>query len=312
MSVHSLKSDPPANASLSVRSERRSVSLIYLNAMAASFLVAYLPTYVKLANGPWQTEQESHGPLIMLAAAWLAWQQRSKLASLEFRPAPIAGWIILLSSLLLMALTRSQDVLMVEVATQIPVLVGCLLLIGGWPVSGVFAFPLAFLAFSLPPPGWMMDAFTVPLKAWISDVVTNFLYALGYPIAQNGVMIMNGSYELMVKDACSGMNSIFALSAIGIFYVYEFVYDSWNRTLILVASIIPITILANLIRVLALVLGSYFLGVDRVERLFHDLTGIALFVFAPALFFFLDGALIGVGYFLKRALSSSHGQLSPA
>ena len=156
-----------------------------------------------------------------------------------------------------------------------------------------------------------MDAFTVPLKAWISDLVTNFLYALDYPIAQNGVMIMIGPYELMVKDACSGMNSIFALSAIGIFYVHEFVDKNWIRRLILIVSIIPITIVANFLRVLALVLASYYMGVDRVEGLFHDLTGIALFVFALALFFLLDGVILAVGYLGAKALRSG-GVTRPA
>jgi exosortase B len=272
--------------------------------MAVSFAVAYAPTYVRLVKGPWQTEQEGHGPLIILAAAWLAWRQRGKLSSVALAPAPIAGWLVLLASLLAMAVTRSQDILMIEVATQIPVLLGCLLLIGGWPLARLFAFPLAFLIFSVPPPGWLLDAFTVPLKGRISDVVTNFLYALDYPIAQNGVIIMIGPYELMVKDACSGINSIFALSAIGIFYIHEFVRRDWTRKLILAASIIPITILANLFRVLALVLGSYYFGVDRIEGLFHDLTGIALFVFALALFFLLDGVIIGVELLLRKTFSS--------
>jgi exosortase len=302
MSVNSLKSSSMASVALSARSERRRVSLFYVGAMAASFLIAYLPTYVTLAKGAWQTEQEGHGPLIMLAAAWLAWQQRGKLASVSLRPALVAGWIILLSSLALMVVTRSQNILMIEVGTQSPVLLGCLLLIGGWPLARIFAFPVAFLIFSVPPPGWLLDAFTVPLKAWISDLVTNFLYALDYPIAQNGVMIMIGPYELMVKDACSGMNSIFALSAIGIFYVHEFVDKNWIRRLILIASIIPITILANFFRVLALVLASYYMGVDRVEGLFHDLTGIALFVFALALFFLLDGVILSIGYLTRKAL----------
>lgn len=285
--------------------------LISLGAMAVAFIVAYSPTYMRLWNGPWQTEQEGHGPLIMLAAAWLAWQQRSKLRKIVRNTAPVAGWAILIASLLVMAVSRSQDILMIETATQIPVLLGCVLLIGGWPLARVFAFPIAFLIFSVPPPGWIMDALTVPLKAWVSDVVTNFLYALGYPVAQNGVIIMIGSYELMVKDACSGMNSIFALSAIGIFYVYEFVRDNWVRSLVLILSIIPITIMANLFRVLALVLGSYYFGVDRVEGLFHDLTGIALFIFALVLFFLLDSVLIGLGYLLQRVIPTSKGALAP-
>ncbi len=301
MSIESLKTEPVQHPALSAAAESRGINAAFVAALAASFFVAYLPTYLKLAGGAWRTEQEGHGPLIMLAAAWLAWQQRDKLRSIDLRPAPIAGWVILLVSLFLMAITRSQDLLMVEFASQIPVLLGCVLLIGGWSMARIFAFPLAFLVFSIPPPGWLLDAFTVPLKAWISDIVSNFLYDLGYPVAQNGVMIMIGSYELMVKDACSGMNSIFALSAIGVFYVYEFVRKSPIRKLILIASIVPITILANFFRVLALVLGAYYLGIDSIEGMFHDLTGIALFVFALLLFFLLDSVLMGAGLLIQSA-----------
>ena len=85
----------------------------------------------------------------------------------------------------------------------------------------------------MPAPDWIIDAATVPLKVLISDLVTRILYAAGYPVAQNGVMIMIGSYQLLVKDACSGMNSIFALSAIGVFYVYAFRWTSKLRSLAL-------------------------------------------------------------------------------
>jgi len=314
MSIETLKSRAvqPAASSPAARGESRGVSLPFLGALAACFLVAYLPTYLRLAGGAWRTEQEGHGPLIMLAAAWLAWQQRDRVRDIALKPALAAGWIILVLSLLVMAVSRSQDIPMVEVATQIPVLLGCLLLVGGWPLARVFAFPLAFLVFSVPPPGWLLDAFTVPLKVWISDVVSNLLYDLGYPVAQNGAMIMIGSYELMVKDACSGINSIFALSAIGIFYVHEFVRRHPARRLILILSIVPITILANVFRVITLVLGAYYLGVDTIEGLFHDLTGIALFVFALVLFFFLDQVLIAVEYLVRKTLASWRGTQASA
>jgi exosortase B len=312
MTIESLKTERAPAAALNAGSRARAVNLACLGAMAGSFVLAYLPTYLKLAAGPWRTEQEGHGPLIMLAAAWLAWQQRDKLRFIEFRPAIWSGWAVLVASLLLMAITRSQDILMVEVGTQIPVLLGCLLLIGGWPLARIFAFPLAFLLFSLPPPGWLLDAFTVPLKAWISDIVSNFLYGLGFPVAQNGVMIMIGPYELMVKDACSGMNSIFALSAIGVFYIHEFVRDSVVRKVILILSIVPITILANFLRVLTLVLGAYYMGIDRMEGMFHDLTGIALFVFALLLFFLLDSAILAVGFLVRKARYSWGGETDAA
>jgi exosortase len=307
MSIESLKTESVQRSAMSAAAESRSVNLAFLGALGASFFVAYLPTYAKLAGGAWQSEQEGHGPFIMIMAAWAAWLQRDKLRSIDLRPAPIAGWITLLLSLLTMAITRSQDLLMVEFATQIPVLLGCILLIGGWAMARIFAFPLAFLVFSIPPPGWLLDAFTVPLKVWVSDVVSNFLYNLGYPVAQNGVIIMIGSYELMVKDACSGMNSIFVLPAIGFFYALEFVPDDPLRKLILILSTVPIAILANIFRVLALVLGAYYLGVDRIEGLFHNATGIALWVFALILFFLFDRALVGFGLLYQSAFGRRRG-----
>jgi exosortase/archaeosortase family protein len=73
------------------------------------------------------------------------------------------------------------------------------------------------------------------------------------------------------------------------------------RKLILVLSIVPITILANFVRVLTLVLGAYYLGIDTIEGLFHDVTGIALFMIALLLFFFLDSGLVGAGLLMRKA-----------
>jgi exosortase B len=259
--------------------------------VAACFLAAYFPTFRGLVDGPLQTEQEGHGPLIIAAALWLVWQSREKLKSTPLSPAPIAGWAVLVFGLVLMFLARTQGVLTVEAFSAIPVLVGCVLSLAGWTVLRVLAFPIFFLVFAVPMPDWLIDSATVPLKVFISDVVTQVLYAMGYPIAQNGVMIMIGSYQLMVKDACSGMNSIFALSAIGVFYAYAFRSETKIRGLLLLAAIVPITIVANFIRVLALVLAAYYGGIDAVEGTLHDLTGIGLFVVAVALLFLFDGFL---------------------
>ncbi len=268
--------------------------------LVSAFVAAYVPTYLKLIAGPWRTEQEGHGPLVILAAVWMAWLCRSKLATAVQSPAPAAGWAWLLAGLALMIVGRSQDVLMVEVLSQIPVIAGCILLICGWQVLRILSIPIAFLAFSAPPPGWLLDVGTVPLKAFVSDLVTQVLYAAGYPIAQNGVMIMIGPYQLLVEDACAGMNSIFALSAIGVFYVYSISNGSWFRNAILLVSILPITIAANFLRVLALVLIAYHVGIGSIEGIYHDLTGFALFVVAFALLMMLDLTLGAIGRLCRK------------
>jgi exosortase B len=268
--------------------------------VVASFIASYWPTYTRLIAGPWRTEQEGHGPLIMLAAAWLAWQAWPRARTMTADPAPFAGWSLLLAGLALLIVGRLQEVLFLEVLSEIPVIAGFVILLAGWRVFLVFAFPIAFLFFSAPPPGWLMDAGTVPLKAFVSDLVTQVLYVAGYPIAQNGVMIMIGPYQLLVKDACAGMNSIFALSAIGVFYTYAISTGSRLHNLILLASILPITIAANFLRVLALVLIAYYAGVDAVEGFYHEMTGLALFVVAFVLVLMVDVLLHAVTPLARR------------
>jgi exosortase B len=282
--------------------------------LAAALMAAYVPTYMKLIAGPWRTEQEGHGPMIILAALWLAWQNRHRLKDIAIAPAPVTGWAILLAGLLMMIVGRSQDVLMVEVLSEIPVISGCIILLAGWRAFWVFAFPIGFLVFSAPPPGWLVDAGTVPLKAFVSDLVTQVLYTLGYPIAQNGVMIMIGPYQLLVKDACAGMNSIFALSAIGIFYVYAISTGGRLHNAVLLLAILPITIGANFLRVLALVLIAWYGGVDAIEGVYHEITGFALFVVALLLLFVLDQVLHGIAFLWRKLRSrpSPAGQAQAA
>jgi exosortase len=125
-------------------------------------------------------------------------------------------------------------------------------------------------------------------------------------------VIMIGPYQLLMKDACAGMNSIFALSAIGMFYVYAFRWESKIRALILLATIIPITIVANFIRVLSLVLIAYYGGVELIDGILHDLTGILLFVIALGLVFICDGILGLISAVVLRFRPQPSPQQQPA
>src|SRR5271169_6134948 len=179
------------HALLPVRSIVKSAWL-YWTLLVCSFLAAYAPMFLSLINGPWETEQEGHGPLIIAASIWLVWRSSAKLKAIAIYPAPIPGWGALLFGLSLMFLARTQGVLGAEVLSAIAVITGCVLLLAGRAMLSALAFPIGFLLFAVPLPDWMLDAATVPLKVFISDTATKILYAAGYPIAQNGVMIVIG------------------------------------------------------------------------------------------------------------------------
>src|SRR6266853_661313 len=153
-------------------------------ALLLACLIAYFPTFLHLAQGPWQTEQEGHGPLIIVASLWLVWASREQLAKAEIVPAPIIGWAVFLIGLTMLFMARTQDLISVEVLSELPVIAGCVLMLAGWKILKILAFPIGFLLFTIPAPGWMVDGATVPLKVFISDLVTRLLYVTGYPVAQ--------------------------------------------------------------------------------------------------------------------------------
>ncbi len=132
---------------------------------------------------------------------------------------------------------------------------------------------------------------TNPLKQQVSMLTENILYALGYPIARNGVVLSIGPYQVLVADACSGLYSMFSLSALGLLYLYLLQYRSKLKNALLVISILPIAFCANLLRVLILVLVTYHLGDEAGQGFTHIFAGIILFVVALVLLFVLDGLL---------------------
>lgn len=267
--------------------------------------VLYLPTYYDLANGIWNSEEQAHGPIVLVVSAYLIWMKRAVLLTPagagvdSVAPArPVLGWSLLVFGLLLYALGRSQEILLFEVGSQIPVLLGALLItLGMAPVRALW-FALFFLLFMVPLPGFVVDAATGPLKQIVSELSESILYLFGYPIARSGVTLSIGPYQLLVADACSGLHSMFSLSAMGLLYLYLMEHKNWLRNGILIASILPIAFFANIVRVMSLVLVTYHLGDEAGRGFLHGFAGILLFVSALLFLFALDGAL---GFSFKTA-----------
>lgn len=253
--------------------------------------VLYLPTWYSLGNTIWRTEEQGHGPIILGVAAWMLWGLRGRFTQLESVPAPLAGWTTLGLGLLFYVLGRSQDIILLEVGSQILV-GGAVLLLGfGWQAVRVGWFPLFFLGFMVPVPGFIIDALTGPLKHHVSLVAESMLYAAGYPVARSGVVLSVGQYQLFVADACSGLNSMFSLSALGVLYVYVTREGRWWKNAILLASVLPIAFTANTVRVMILVLVTYHFGEAAGQGSIHEFAGMILFVIALCLLFGLDSSL---------------------
>jgi EpsI family protein len=150
------------------------------------------------------------------------------------------------------------------------------------------AFPLLFLAFLVPLPGFVMEAIAAPLKELVSAAVQVLLSGLGYPIERSGVVLALGSHQMLVADACSGMNSLYGLAALTLVYLNLTGRSSKARIVALLAAVVPIAIIANVLRVAFLVLVSYHLGDDAASGWLHLAAGLLVFVVALMLLIQLD------------------------
>ena len=258
-------------------------------------LVLYVPTYWMLAHGLWNSEEQAHGPIVLVVALFLIWQKRAVLlpnaSATPTRGEAATGWALLVVGLLAYALGRSQDILLFEVGSQIPVILGALLVTLGTKAARALWFALFFLIFMIPLPGFIVDAATGPLKQYISVIAEQVLYAAGYPIARSGVTLTVGPYQLLVADACSGLHSMFSLSAMGLLYLYLMQRTSVARNLIIMAAILPIAFAANIVRVMVLVLVTYHLGDEAGQGFLHGFAGIMLFIIGLLFLFVLDWVL---------------------
>jgi exosortase B len=250
-----------------------------------------IPTFYELATTLWDTEEQGHGPLILAVVLYYFWLKRDVFIQPAKSTAPITGSVILAIGLLLYALGRSQSIYIFEVGGLIPILTGMLLITRGIAGLRSLWFPIAFIVFMIPLPGSVIDALTGPLKQYVSIAVENILYYLNYPIARNGVILSIGYYQLLVADACSGLNSMFSLSALGFLYLYMMQYRNWFRNGLILASILPIAFAANVVRVIILTLVTYHWGDEAGQGFIHGFAGIVLFIVALLSFMLWDAIL---------------------
>lgn len=268
-------------------------SLVLLLLVAIGILALYVPTYSNLAVKLWSTDEQAHGPIIVLVVAYLIWLRREffTIALIEHKPQPFLGYFFLMVGLLFYVIGHSQDIWLFDVGSQIPVFIGLLLLIYGVSAVKKFWFPLFFLIFMIPLPGVIIDAITMPMKISVSYVAEYILYGIGYPIARSGVILQIGQYQLLVADACAGLHTLMSLEALGLLYLNIVRSDSVFRNVTLAILIIPISFTANVIRVMTLTLITYYFGDAAGQGFMHGFAGMLLFVVALILILWVDTLL---------------------
>lgn len=256
-------------------------------------LIVYVPTFVSLFNGLWSDDRHAHGPIVFVVSLWFFYYKATQLAksNLAIAPSPYAGWPIFILGTLLYIVGRSQTIYLFEVGSLVVVLLGIVLIFWGVKTAKSFWFAFFFMLFMIPLPASIVDAITQPMKIAVSYAAEYVLYYLEYPVARDGVMINIGPYQLLVADACAGLNSLFTLEALGLLYMNIMRHESVFRNALLATLIVPISFVSNVTRVIVLALITYYMGDAAGQGFLHGFSGMVLFVTALLLIIGVDAAL---------------------
>lgn len=259
--------------------------------VAAGMLLLYVPTFWDWAQGVWVAETQGHELVILAATGWLLYRQRDAIAALPSAPSRLPGSLLLTVGLLIYVIGRSQGILRIELLSLIAVSAALLLWHKGRSGLGVAWFPLFFMCFAMPLPVELVLTLTGPLKSGASAVATWLLSAIGYPVGRSGVLMTIGQYQLLVNEACAGLQTMFTLEAMGLLYANLVRHDSALRNALLALMVVPVAFGANVVRVMAIALVTYHFGDAAGQGFLHGFAGLLLFLTALLLVVVVDRLL---------------------
>jgi exosortase B len=274
-------------------SQRAPIPFLLAGVSLLALVVAYGPTLFQLATTVWVSDTQGQGPVILVLGLWLLWRRvrESGLRPLAAPRVPAGAVALMIAAALLLVLGGVLAVPTFEVFSMLPVL-GCVLVILYGPqILRRTWFPLVLMVFMVPLPESVVGTITLPMKIAVSVCAEGLMRLVDIPVARSGVVLYVDQYQLLIADACAGLSTLFTLEAIGLMYIELFKFDSVGRNVALSLLVIPIAFIANVLRVVALCLLTYFFGDAVGQGFLHEGAGIFLFVCATGALALTDKVL---------------------
>jgi EpsI family protein len=125
-----------------------------------------------------------------------------------------------------------------------------------------------------------LDAFiATPLRETSSILVAAALTALGFPITRQGTILKTPNVHFDVVPACSGSTTLKVLLFVTVLWCGIHPRLTPGRRVVAGLLALPIALLANCLRVAALVVAGHLAG-EEPAGFFHSATGVVAFVVA--------------------------------
>src|SRR2546421_8492393 len=263
--------------------------LVPMVIIALELVVLFASVVGDMAVQWWEDPNYSHGYLVPLFSGYVLWRRREGLA-VDLTDGNWLGLVILLGGVgtLVIGVIGAENFLMRS--SLIVILAGLVLFHWGTRTFSAVAFPLGFLFFMVPLPQIVFNAIAFPLQGFAAQNATTILEMIGIPVLRDGNVIHLSRITLGVTEACSGIRSLISLLALAVAWSYVALPRGWVRWM-LIASAIPITIAANVARIVVTGLIGQYVDPRYAEGFFHSFSGWVVFLVAVALLVAVQGLL---------------------
>lgn len=259
---------------------RPKFSLIIIIALLA---LIYWPTFAWMnARFSEADTYYSHGYLVPFVFAYLIWMKRGELQKCAIKPVDPA-LLIFVPALLMHLLAYFFEINFVSGFTLIFVLFGLALYLYGPDITKKAAFPVIFLVFMVPLPQVLIINISFKMKMMAAQAATSIINLMGIPAIRDGSIVhLKPETSLTIGSPCSGLSSLIALTALGALYAY-LARMSRTRKMILFILSIPIALIANIMRIVLLLLVGFAYDASVATGEFvHGFLAFLLYIFAIA------------------------------
>ncbi len=243
------------------------------------FFFAYYPVIYDLRDTVIANEMARHAPLVFALSGFLVYRKRELLARLLDVPGTAGTPFFFLAGLFFNLLGQAAGIIYLSQLSIPLTLFGMAAYLGGRSFSRELAYPLLFLVLAFPIPGKIYIEFIFPLKLLVTNSSGAILSLIGYPVKISGNIIEISSVTIGVVDACSGLNSLMAILTLSIFYSHLMIRRLSYR-LIIIGSMLPLIMLANVVRVTTTAIVASKWGPGLAEGELHSIWGITVFILA--------------------------------
>lgn len=252
-----------------------------------TLLWSYAPTILPMVRDWRSDENYSAGQLVPLAALYLLWIDRKKLAFWTPRPCWWGIGIIILAQLARMfGLIEMYE--SAERYALVLTIVGLVMLVAGWEIFWRARWILLFLFLMVPLPGQVHNLISGPLQNLATVGAVTTLELIGISVTHEGnVMVLNDSVPVAVAEACSGLRMLTAFVMVGAVLAYVVNRPRWQKTVLVISSV-PVAVVCNLIRLVVTAILFLMISNTVAETFFHDFAG---WTMMPLAFFILLGEM---------------------